>query len=148
MAVVAEAPTTSNSSIHPVTYEKEVVFQHSVILINVGQSVAEKDSYEAVRYAWVLDKKRAEKTEYVLAVDHGLIIDVFIAERWLRATPDNFPRIAPDWPAWKVPRWGFVGRPAPTEIAEHYKHSWVPASMRKPGGRNPIRYANKSGPLA
>jgi hypothetical protein len=126
---------------------REAVFRHSAILINVGQSVAEKGSYEAVRYAWVLDPKRAEKTEYVLAVDRGLIIDVFVAEKWLEATAENFPGIAPDWPDWKGRRWGFVGHEAPEDVASLYKRCRLPDTMRKRGAANPIRYANKSGPL-
>ena len=123
---------------------REAVFRHSAILINVGQSVAEKGSYEAVRYAWVLDPKRAEKTEYVLAVDRGLIIDVFVAEKWLEATAENFPGIAQDW---KGRRWGFVGHDAPEDVASLYKRCRLPDTMRKRGAANPIRYANKSGPL-
>jgi hypothetical protein len=118
---------------------KEVVFHHSAILINVGQSLAEKGSYEAVRYAWVLDPKRAEKAEYVFAIDRGLIIDVFIAEKWLEATAENFPGIAPDW---KGRRWGFVGHPAPDEIARLYRRCRLPDSMRRKGAANPIRYAS------
>jgi hypothetical protein len=126
---------------------REVVFRHSVILINVSQSVAEKGSYEAVRYAWMLDPKRAEKTEYVLAVDQGLIIDVFVADKWLEATAENFPRAAPDWPDWKGRRWGFVGHKAPEDVASLYKRCRLPDTMRKRGAANPIRYANKTGPL-
>ncbi|MHB8390254.1 MAG: LEM-3-like GIY-YIG domain-containing protein [Acidobacteriaceae bacterium] len=126
---------------------REAVFRHSVILINVGQSVTEKGSYEAVRYAWVLDPKRAAKAEYVLAVDRGLIIDVFVAEKWLEATAENFPGIAPDWPDWKGRRWGFVGRKAPEDVASLYRRCRLPDSMRKRGAANPIRYANKRGPL-
>ena len=123
---------------------REAVFRHSAILINVGQTVIEKGSYEAVRYAWVLDPKRAEKTEYVLAVDRGLIIDVFVAEKWLEATAENFPGISPDW---KGRRWGFVGHEAPQEVASLYKRCRVPDIMRRRGAANPIRYANKSGAL-
>jgi uncharacterized protein len=123
---------------------REAVFRHSAILINVGQAVIEKGSYEAVRYAWVRDPKRAEKTEYVLAVDRGPIIDVFVAEKWLEATAENFPGITPDW---KGRRWGFVGHEAPEEVASLYKRCRVPDIMRRRGAANPIRYANKSGSL-
>jgi hypothetical protein len=79
---------------------KEVVFRHSAILINVNKSAIERDNiYEAVRYAWRLDPKKAQQAEVVLAVDRGLVIGVFIAEKWLPATCRIFPlspRIAPD----------------------------------------------------
>lgn len=125
----------------------EAVFHHSVIIINIGQSVIEKGTYEAVRYAWVLDPKRAKKAEYVLAVDRGLIVDVFIAEKWLEATVENFPGVALGWPDWKGRRWGFIGRKAPDDVSGLYKRRRLPDSMRKRGAANPIRYANKNGPL-
>jgi hypothetical protein len=82
-----------------------------------------------------------------LAVDRGLIIDVFVAEKWLEATAENFPGIAPDWPDWKGRRWGFVGHEAPEDVASLYKRCRLPDTMRRRGAANPIRYANKNGPL-
>jgi len=122
----------------------EVTFHHSAILINVNKTVAEKGSYEAARYAWKLDPKKAEQAEIILAVDRGLILDVFIAENWLEATSANFPGLAKDWTG---RRWGFVGKEAPDEISKLYKRFRLPDSMRKRGAANPIRYANKSGLL-
>src|SRR3979411_768797 len=56
----------------------------------VNRSAAEKDSvYEAVRYAWKLDPRKAAKAEIVLAVLQGLIIGAFVAGQWLPATPAN-----------------------------------------------------------
>ena len=121
---------------------REVSFHHNAILINVSKTIADKDTYEAVRYAWKLDPKKAARADIILAVDQGLIIDVFIAEKWLEATTENFPGIAKDWPG---RRWGFVGHEAPEEIAKLYKRCRLPDSMRKRGAANPIRYANKSG---
>ena len=123
---------------------KEVAFHHNAIVINVSKTVAEKGSYEAARYAWKLDPKKAEQAEIVLAVDKGLIIDVFIAEKWLEATAENFPGAAKDWPG---RRWGFVGREAPEEISKEYRRFRLPNSMRKRGAANPIRYVNKNGTL-
>jgi uncharacterized protein len=127
---------------------KEVVFHHDVILININRSVDEKDSplLEAVRYAWVLDHKRAEKAKYVLAVNRGLIIGVFIAKKWLEATVKNFPGKGPDktkeedWPN----RWGFEGVHAPEDVASLYVCRRLPGSMLKQGAANPIRYASRA----
>jgi hypothetical protein len=118
---------------------KEVVFRHSAILINVNKSAIERDNiYEAVRYAWRLDPKKAQQAEVVLAVDRGLVIGVFIAEKWLPATVQNFPAIAAD----RTGRCGFVGHNAPDNIANLYLHHRVPDNMRKRGSANPIRYAD------
>jgi hypothetical protein len=117
---------------------EEAVFKHKAILINVNRSAAEKESvYEAVRYAWKLDPKKAAKAEIVLAVLQGLIIGVFVADQWLRATPSNFPNT----PAERPGRWGFVGREAPEAIARLYLRRRLPDSMRKRGAANPVKYA-------
>jgi hypothetical protein len=117
---------------------KEAVFEHKAILINVNRSAAEKDSvYEAVRYAWKLDPKKAAKSDIVLAVLQGLIIGVFVADEWLAATPTNFPGTSTDRPG----RWGFVGHDAPEQIAKLYLRRRIPDSMRKRGAANPVKYA-------
>lgn len=117
---------------------KEATFQHKAILININRSAIEKANYEAVRYARKLDPKRAEKAEIVLAVKQGLIVDVFIAENpWLAATVQNFPGLSADEPG----RWGFIGHPAPKEIADQYLRKRVPDNMRQKGAANPIRYS-------
>lgn len=117
---------------------KEAVFRHKAILINVNRSAAEKDSiYEAVRYAWKVDPKKAAKAEIVLAVLQGLIIGVFVADKWLAATPANFPHTPGD----RQGRWGFIGHEAPEEILRQYLRRRLPDSMRKRGAANPVKYA-------
>jgi hypothetical protein len=119
---------------------KEIVFHHSAVLINVSHSAAERDSiYEAVRYAWKLDPGKAKQAEIVLAVDRGLVIGVFIAEKWLPATVQNFPDRAG-----RPERWGFVGHEAPPDVADLYLRRRLPDYMRKRGAANPIRYAGRA----
>lgn len=116
---------------------KEAVFKHKAVVISVNRSVVERESvYAAVRYAWKIDHKRAESAELVLAVERGLIIGVFIADKWLEATPKNFPGTTE--PA--EGRWGFVGKEAPPDVAEQYLRHRLPDSMRRRGAANPIRY--------
>lgn len=116
----------------------EAHFQHRAVLITINQSVAERDSvYAAVRYAWKLDPKKAAAAEVVLAVERGLIIGAFQAEKWLKATPQNFPGTVAERPK----RWGFVGADAPKPIADLYVGKRVPDDMRKRGAANPVRYA-------
>lgn len=117
---------------------KEAVFDHKAILININRTAAEKGVYEAVRYAWVLDPKRANQAEVVLAVERGLIIGVFEVEgEWREATPENFPGAD----AFSNKRWGFIGHKAPEQIAKLYLRRRVPDTMRKRGAANPIRYS-------
>ena len=117
---------------------KEAVFEHKAILININRSATEKESvYEAVRYAWKLDPKKAAKAEIVFGVLQGLIIGVFVADKWLAATPANFPGTLAD----RSGRWGFVGREAPEQIAQSYLRRRLPDSMRKRGAANPVKYA-------
>jgi hypothetical protein len=117
---------------------KPAKFEHKAILININRSATERESvYDAVRYAWKLDPKKAMKTEVVLAVQQGLIIGVFIADEWLAATTDNFPGTLAPRPG----RWGFVGHEAPKKIAALYLRRRLPDHMRRRGAANPVRYA-------
>ena len=117
---------------------KEAEFKHRAVIITVNKSVAERESvYAAVRYAWKLDPKKAEAAEVVLAVEKGLVVGVFRATRWMRATPANFPGTAAERPG----RWGFEGEEAPKQIRDCYLGRRLPDSMRKRGAANPVRYA-------
>lgn len=115
---------------------KEAILRHSGLLININRSAVEKDIYEAVRYAWKVDPQKAMKAELVLAVIQGLIVGVFVPEKWMEATKNNFPGLPFDQPG----RWGFEGNPAPLATSKRYKGYRVPDTMRKKGAANPIRY--------
>ena len=118
---------------------KEAIFQHKAVLININRTATERESvYEAVRYAWKIDPKKAAKANVVLAVIQGLIVGVFIAEKWMAATPANFPGTLADRPG----RSGFVGREAPEKIAKRYLRKRVPDSMRKKGAANPVKWGS------
>ena len=90
---------------------KPAVFRHRVLLISVNRSATEFSLYEATRYAWKVSRTNAKKADVVLATVQGLIVDAFVADDWLPATPKNFPGREP------MPnRFGFVGRVAPPEL--------------------------------
>jgi hypothetical protein len=115
----------------------EAIFGHKAVLITINQSAEERQSiYAAVHYAWKIDPKKAATAELVLAVHHGLIIGVFVADKWLEATTHNFPGTEVDRPG----RWGFLGREAPENIATLYLRKRVPDFLRKKGAANPVRY--------
>ncbi len=70
------------------------MFKHKAVLINVNRTVTEIQSvYAAVRCAWVIDPQRAAEGRHLLALQQGLIVGVFTAERWMKATS----RISPAW---------------------------------------------------
>lgn len=111
------------------------VFKHKALLISVNRSAAERDLYDATRYAWKINKSKAKQAEVVLATVQGLIVGAFLADEWLDATATNFPGRDP------VPgRLGFVGREAPPDVRRLYVGKRVPDGYRKRGAANPIKY--------
>jgi uncharacterized protein len=111
------------------------VFTHRALLINVNKTATETSLYEATRYAWGVNKARAEQAEVILANRQGLIVGAFVAESWLPATAQNFPGRDP------IPgRYGFVGREAPEEVKRQYVGKRVPDQYRKRGARRSFRY--------
>jgi uncharacterized protein len=114
---------------------KPAKFRHRAVIINVNRSATESSLYDATRYAWKISPKRAARAEIVVAVCSGIIVAVFVADRWLPATPDHFPGCEP------VPgRYGFIGTEAPDKIRRLYIGKRLPDEFRKPGAANPIKY--------
>ena len=106
------------------------------ILINVNKSFPnERNLYDATRFAWRINEKKARRAEAVIAVQHGLIIGVFKAEDWLPATRDNFPSMPKDVQG----RYGFRGK----DVSENYQHllyKRIPDKYSRRGAQNPVRY--------
>lgn len=119
---------------------EEFVPNHSLVAIWVNETVAERGIYDAVRFCWFLDPRRATRCEYVVAIVRGVVRGVYVAERWLPATRENFPEFAQDVPG----RYGFVGSAAPKDVEALYLGKRLPASLRLKGAANPIRYLRAS----
>lgn len=114
------------------------VFRHKALLISVNRSAVERSLYDATRYAWKINIRKAKKAEVILATMQGIIVGAFVADAWLEATAANFPGRAEGN---GVPgRFGFVGAEAPDNIKRLYLGKRVPDSYRKPGAANPIKY--------
>lgn len=113
-----------------------VEFHHRALLISVGRTACDMLLYEAIRYAWKINKIKAAQAEIVLAVRQGIIVGAYIAQKWVDATPENFPgrEGAPG-------RMGFIGRPASAEMAKQYVGKRLPDEYRKRGAANPIKYS-------
>jgi len=110
-------------------------FLHRAIIINVNRSATESSLYEATRYAWKIAPQKASRAEIVCAVRFGIIVAVFVAEKWLPAAPEHFPGREP------VPdRHGFIGTDASDTIRRMYVGKRLPDEFRKQGAANPIKY--------
>ena len=114
------------------------VFKHPVVAITINRTSTEKSVYEAVRYAWKLSEKRANKAQYVVAVLNGLVIGVFRPSKWMAATPENFPGTG----VTREGRFGFEGTEATEDIKMLYFRKRLHDDLRKRGAANPIRYIN------
>jgi len=117
-------------------YQAAVVeFQHRAILINVNRSISETTIYEATRYSWKINPRKAARADIIVSVRLGIIVAVFIADRWLPATSENFPGHEP------VPgRYGFIGSEATEALRRQYMAKRLPDDFRKRGAANPIKY--------
>jgi uncharacterized protein len=90
---------------------KEAEFAHNIILINVNKSAGTRDLLDAVRYAWKILIPRAQKAQFVFAVQQGIIRGVYVADEWLPATEAKFP----GFPRVEPSKVGFRGREAPQD---------------------------------
>jgi len=93
-----------------------------LVLINIRKLDKRDDAkaiFQLVRYCWRINKARAEKADYVLAVLRGVVLGAYVADQWLPATRENFPEIEYADGS-EAHRWGFRGRAAPPDVWERY----------------------------
>jgi len=117
---------------------KPADFKHRALLVAVSRTASERSLYDATRYAWRIDPKRAAKADVVLATIKGMVCGAFVAASWLEATPEHFPGLAGENGV--LGRFGFVGTEAPAEVQQLYVGKRIPDEYRKRGAANPIRY--------
>lgn len=117
--------------------------RHKILVININKTYDNKrkkksedpvydrpNIYEATRGWWVLDKKRAENSEFVLAEYKGVIRAIFKPEKWVQDLEYSGTK-----------RWGFEGTEVTSkEILDRYMNKEVPKIR---GMANPIRYFEK-----
>lgn len=118
---------------------EEAQINHKVLLISINKSIKLQSIYDAVRFAWKVNKSRAEEAEIILAVAHGIIRGAYINATWLEATESNFPdHIVQESDA---KRWGFRADEAPIEIRNLYVGKKIPSQYeRKKGEMSPVKY--------
>ncbi|MFY0483171.1 LEM-3-like GIY-YIG domain-containing protein [Flavobacterium sp. PLA-1-15] len=122
---------------------KKEDIKHKVLVININKTYDNKrkkksdnpvydrpNIYEATRGWWVLDKNRAENSDFVLAEYKGIIRAIFRPEKWVQDIEYRGTK-----------RWGFEGSEITTkEILDIYMNKEVPKIR---GMANPIRYFEK-----
>src|SRR5271166_5242421 len=112
-----------------------------LLLFSIEKGLEDRpDPYDATRYAWRVDRQRAEKATLILGCVRGVVKGVFVAEgEWLNAKPGeatkkNFPGFTCTH---KGQRWGFEGREADEAIKRHYMGKHVPDNLSI--GQNGVR---------
>lgn len=83
--------------------------------------------YETVRRAWKVNKTRIAKIPYVLVSLNGVIVDVFIVEKWYEEEGTSG-------------RYMFDGIQAPDEIRNLFVHKRLPKHYMKKGMASPVLY--------
>ncbi|ANY18673.1 hypothetical protein A6F68_00137 [Tsuneonella dongtanensis] len=97
-------------------------WEHNCLLVGVRNTVDDRGTYEAARFAWKLNRKHLPKLDLVVAVRGGLILDAFRPNEWLPGTLENFPNAPHAMPD----RLGFVGERAAPELRNMYVGKRLP----------------------
>ncbi len=113
--------------------------KHKIMVIKVRASMVDRFGlYDTVRCAWRVNKSKAEQADYVLAVTDGICQGVFVPDKWIAITSEEFPQ-RPDIHQ-ESKRYGFHGKEANRKITNRYKGKRLPEHLRKPGMASPILY--------
>jgi hypothetical protein len=118
---------------------EEFVPGDRLLLVSIRQSIRFRSVYDATRYAWPVNRERAEN-RVVLGCNEGIVEGVYMPTRWLDASPGqasqtNFPGFA--W-AHTGQRWGFKGSEADEAVKQRYLGKRVPKALKI--GRKGFRY--------
>ena len=122
---------------------EEFKVKEPLLLISIGDSVNRRGIYDAVRYAWRVNRNRAERYGLVLARVRGVVVGAFRPTVWLPATEENFHDLVERYNLGYAPeRHGFVGVEAEHEVRGYYVGKCVPSRYRRKGIQSPVLYCN------
>ena len=115
----------------PMLRTSEVVAElvDALLVVSINQSYPGRSIYNAARFAWLVSKERAAQVEYVIATKDRRIVGVFVPERWLPATEENFPEFRMHLPR----RRAFVGREAEKDVFDRYLGKLLPPDFKFAG---------------
>ncbi len=111
-----------------------------LLLVSIAKTIKDRPVYDADRYAWPLNQRRAENVDLVLACAKGVVKGVFVASRWLDASPGeatkrNFPGFEASHRGRKL---GFEGKEADEASQRNYLGKGIPDNLSI--GQNGFRY--------
>jgi len=112
-----------------------------ILLLSINKGIKERpDPYDAARYAWHVDLKKAEGANLILACVRGVVRGVYADVHWLPASPgketqENFRDLSEKYPLFKptpakFQKYGFRGKLANEATQKHYKCKRVPKSLK------------------
>ncbi len=112
-----------------------------LLLFSINQGIKERpDPYDAARYAWHVDPKKAEDATLILACVRGVVKGVYVPVSWLPASPgketqENFHDLLKKYPRFKPTpaksqKYGFRGEEADETSQKHYEDKRVPKHLK------------------
>ncbi len=118
---------------------KPAQVQHRAILLTINQfyrsDMPADELEEATRGFWVVNRRRAQRADYAMAVYQGVVREVYRILEWLPAGTLHYDYRDPElWMNGR--RWEFRG-----EIASDVRDQYLGRFIGK-GGQNPVRYVN------
>ena len=96
------------------------------------ENMAGMQLYERARCCWRVNLNSAQRAKFALAVFRGIVLEVYVIEKW-RHPADTRP---PRHPADKE-RWEFTGKIADESVRGRFIGRYVPLR-----GSNPVKYVN------
>ena len=113
-----------------------------IILIRINRiynnEMTAYELYDATRGYWRLNKEKAQKAKYALAVYYGMVLEVYKVVKWLPAMSTMMLNRKED--AEQINgRYEFIGTVAEEAVRRKYKDKSV-ANIFSKGDQNPIRY--------
>jgi hypothetical protein len=110
--------------------------RHRLLLFSIAKGLTINPStYDATRFAWRVNRPRAENVELALGCVNGIVKGVFVPQRRMEATKENFPSLVATH---KSLRWGFEGVEADDATKAYYLGKRVPENLTI--GQNGFRY--------
>jgi uncharacterized protein len=117
------------------------VLKDRLLLVSINNSIKHLPVYDATRYAWRVDRERVENVDMVLGCEKQIVKGVFVASRWLDASPGEATK--KNFPGFKATherqRWGFEGKEASEADQNKYLGKRVPETLRI--GASGVRYS-------
>ena len=105
-------------------------------LNNLPKEIYEEELYDKTRKVWKINENRANSAEYVFALNHSKVIEVYKIHNWKQVTEDNYRDL--NVPEQLIGRCFFNGELADDEIRNKY----IGKTILDNNSQNPIRYIN------